>query len=98
MENKRSDQWKKYVDERNKYIQIHREKRNSEKEHHRQCKDQPKLFYLYVNWKLKNKVGINKLQVDGVVYEETGRMVEVMNNCFQKILTRVVFMSRSMWR
>ncbi len=41
-----------------------------------------------MNGKLQNKVGINKLQVDGVIYEEAGRMAEVMNNCFQKNFIR----------
>ncbi len=72
----------------NKYISVCRkEKRNYEKNIIDKCKDQPNSFYQRANWKLKNRVGINKLQV-GVVYEEAGRMVAVMNNCFQKVFTR----------
>lgn len=34
--------------------------------------------------KLKNKIGINKLRINEVVYEEARWMAEAMSNCFQE--------------
>ena len=51
------------------------------------CKDQPKLFYRFVNSKLKHKEGINKLVVDELEYTKAAEMAEVMNDCFQKVFT-----------
>ena len=42
--------WQVYINERNKYVKICREeKRNYEKDINDKCKEQPKLFYRYVN-------------------------------------------------
>ena len=45
-----------YINERNECVKICREeKRNYEKDITDKCKENPKLFYRYVNDKLKNK-------------------------------------------
>ena len=49
------------------------------------CKDNPKLFYRYVNGKLKNKGKISNVKINNEVVEE---IAEVMNNCFQSVFTR----------
>ncbi len=51
-------------------------------------KHEPKLFYRYVNSKLKSKVSIGKLLVDGVVYEDLKEMAEVMNKSFKEVFTK----------
>ncbi len=52
--NKRNDQWNKYIEERNKYVLLSREEKiNYEKNIIDKCKDQTKLFYRYLNWKLE---------------------------------------------
>ena len=73
---------------RNKYITIRQEeRRNYEKDIVDKCKDQPKLFYRYVNGKLKNKSEITKLKTNNEVYDDAQEMAEVMNNCFQQVFT-----------
>ena len=51
------------------------------------CKDEPRLFYRFVNGKLKNKKEISKLKVDGEFLEEEELMAEELNKCFQKVFT-----------
>jgi len=83
--------WEKYKLARNEYVRIRREEeRNYEKNIVEKCKDEPKLFffYRYVNGKMKTKEGINRLKVDGVVYEDALPQAEVMNKCFQSVFTR----------
>ena len=45
-------------------------KKKFEKSIVEKCKDQPKLFYKYVNGKLKNRKEIVKLKVDNIIYED----------------------------
>ena len=81
--------WQEYTTARNIYIKIHREERkNYERDIIRKCKDQPKLFYRYVNGKLKNKHVIEKLSRDGAEYSEDLEMAEVINEHFQAVFTR----------
>jgi len=37
---------------------------------------------------MKTKEGINRLKVDGIVYEDALPQAEVMNKCFQSVFTR----------
>jgi len=46
------------------------------------CKDEPKMFYRYINGKIKNKEEINRLKVNAIVYEDALLQAEVMNKCF----------------
>ena len=86
---KRPDLWRNYKDARNEYVQICREvRKHYEKDIVEKCKDQPKLFYRFVNSKLKNKEGISKLEVDKLEYTKASDMAEIMNDCFQKVFTR----------
>ena len=87
--NRRQDLWEKYKLERNKYTSVCREeKRNYEKDIVDKCKDQPKLFYKYVNSKMKHKEGIEVLKVNGIEYEDVADMTEVMNTHFHNVFTR----------
>ena len=62
---RRADLWENYTNARNEHVRLCREvKRNYEKDIVEKCKDQPKLFYRFVNSKLKHKEGLNKLVVD----------------------------------
>lgn len=55
---KRQDLWVKYTEARNEYVRLYREtKRKYEKDIVNKCKDQSKLFYRFVNSKLRNKEG-----------------------------------------
>ena len=49
------------------------------------CKDYPKLFYRYVNGKLKNKE-ISKLKINDEIYEDAKEMTEVMNKWIDDFL------------
>ena len=77
--------WQEYIAERNSYVNIHREeKKNYEKDIIDKCKDQPKLFYRYVNRKLKSKHTIEKLCQNYVKYTEDLKMAEIMNEHSQE--------------
>ena len=52
------------------------------------CKEQPKLFYRYVNGKLKNKQEIEKLRQDNTEYIEDMEMAEIMSEHFKAVFTR----------
>ena len=54
------------------------------------CKDEPRLFYRFVNGKLKNKKEISKLKVDGEFLEDEKLMAEELNKYFQKVFTNEV--------
>ena len=64
--NKRHDLWTTYVRKRNEYVRICRtEQRNYERSIVDKCKDQPKLFYKFINGKLKTREDITKVKVEG---------------------------------
>ncbi|XP_076062422.1 uncharacterized protein LOC143037755 [Oratosquilla oratoria] len=86
---KKQSKWQIYVNYRNEYVNVRREeKRNHEKDIIDKCKEQPKLFYRYVNGKLKNKQELVKLCQGNIEYTEDLEMAEVMNNHFKSVFTR----------
>ena len=52
------------------------------------CKYEPKLFYGYINWKIKNRKGVDKPKLESTVYKDALQLTEVINKCFQAVLTR----------
>ena len=87
-----------YVNKRNEYVKIRREEqRNYEKDIVNKCKEHPKLFYRYVNGKLKNKGQISKLRINEEIYKDAEEMTEVMNNCFHSVFKRVTSSVREQW-
>lgn len=81
--------WQDYINERNEYVKIRREeRRNYERDVINTCRDKPKLFYRYVNGKLKSKHEIEKLYKDGIEYSEEQDLVEIMSEHFQTVYTR----------
>ena len=52
------------------------------------CKDQPKLFYRFVNNKVKHRQELEKLRKGGVEYTEEAEMAEIMNEHFKSVFTR----------
>ena len=51
-------------------------------------KNKPKLFYRYINGKIKNREGVDKLKVEDTVYKDALQQAEVMNKSFQTVFTR----------
>ena len=77
-----------YQRARNEYVRVRREEeRNFEKDIVEKCKDEPKLFYRYINGKLKHKDNINKLKSGGRIYETAKEMSEIMNKSFKSVFT-----------
>ena len=77
-----------YKTARNEYVRIRREEqKNFERDIIDRCKDEPKLFYRYVNGKLKHKEGISKLKFEGEVYDDAAEQAEIMNKCFQSVFS-----------
>ncbi|WP_435336435.1 hypothetical protein, partial [Klebsiella pneumoniae] len=77
-----------YTKLRNKYLQIRRkEKRLFEKKKKNvsKCKNEPKLFYRYVNGKMRNKDCIIRLREGNVIYDKVEDMCEIMNNRLQTV-------------
>ena len=71
--------WERFKTTRNEYVRIRREEKiNYEKNIIEKCKEEPKLFYRFINGKLKTKKGINKLKVDGIIYEDMHSQAEIM--------------------
>ena len=62
-------------------------KLNAKKTLYINVKNEPKMFYRFINKKMKQKVGIYKLRVEGTVYEEEEGICEVMNRKFQEVFT-----------
>ena len=78
-----------YQTARNDYGKMRKEeKRNYEKDIVNKCKEQPKLFYRYINGKLKNKEVIEKLKGDNRLVEDPKDMAELLNNKFQQVFTK----------
>ena len=81
--------WETYKKARNEYTKVRREEaRKYEKDIVDKCKEEPKLFYRFVNGKLKNKKEISRLKVDGSYVEEESEMAEALNNYFQEVFTK----------
>ena len=87
--NNRVDLWERYKTARNEYVRIRREEKiNYEKNVIEKCKEEPKLFYRFINGKLKSKEGISNLKVDGVIYEDAYSQAEIFNKSFQSVFTK----------
>ncbi len=52
------------------------------------CKDQPKLFYKFINGKLKSRHEIQRVKVKGETFDNMSDIVERMNECIQTVFTR----------
>ena len=82
-ENKRE-----YKQERNEYVRIRREEeRKFEKDLVEKCKEEPKLFYRFINKKMKHKESITKLRENGEIFEESKDLCEILNKNFQSVFT-----------
>ena len=78
----------RYKEARNEYIRIRREEeRNFEKDVVEKCKEEPKLFYKYVNGKLTNKETIDKVKKEGRIYQTAEEISEIMNESFKTVFT-----------
>ena len=51
------------------------------------CKDEPKLYYIFVIGKIKHNESIIRLQENKEVYENPKQMSEVLHKNFQKVFT-----------
>ena len=79
----------KYKSERNEYVRIRREEEiKFERDIVEKCKEEPKLFYRYVNGKMKNRDSITKLRENDIIYEDPKEMSEILNRNFQMVFTR----------
>ena len=76
-----------YKLERNEYVRVRREEeKRYEKDIVDKCKEEPKLFYRFINGK-KNTEIINRFKENNEVYENPKEMSEVPNKNFQKVFT-----------
>ena len=84
---RRTNIWNNYRQARNYYVMVLREEqRQFENDIIDRCKNEPKLFHRFGNGKLKRKTGLDKLRVDGVIYEDPKAMADVMNRSFNEVL------------
>ena len=60
----------------------------SEKNFVNKCRAELKLFYKFINSKIKTKDCILRIKVRGEIYEEVRDMCEMMNNSFQSVFTK----------
>ena len=81
--------WTIYKQERNRYVNIIRQaKKDYEKNIVNKCENDPKLFYKYLNNKLKVKKQITSLRVEDKVYENVQEMCEVMNRRLGSVFSK----------
>ena len=79
---------RKYVEARNEYVAIRREaERAYQRRIVNKCKDEPKMFYRFINGKLKKNDAVVKLRDDGKVYEDDKELAEILNRNFQTVFT-----------
>ena len=52
------------------------------------CKNEPKLFYRYINEKIKSRERVDKLKVEDTVHKDVLQLAEVMNKRFQTVFSR----------
>ena len=77
---------KQYIEARNEYVRIRREEeRRFEEDIVKRCKEEPRLFYRYINGKMSNKETIDKLIKGDNVYETAQEMSEIMNESFKSV-------------
>ena len=77
-----------YRGARNECVRIRREEeRKFEKDIVTKCGDEPKLFYKYINEKIRSRDTIMKLIKEGRVYETSEEMSEVMNESFRTVFS-----------
>ena len=79
---------KKKKKKKKKGVRNRKEGNNFEKNIIEKDKNEPQLFYRYVNGKLKSREGVDKLKVEGTVYEDALQQAEVINKIFQTIFIR----------
>ena len=78
----------KYVKARNDYIQIRREEESKYEERIvSKCKEEPKMFYKFINRKLKTKEGVVRLKQGEIRYENDRDLANVLNKNFQTVFT-----------
>lgn len=81
--------WNKYKRLRNEYVRIRKqEARNYEKNIVDKCESDPKLFYRYVNSKMKITDKIMRLREGDNIYDDDEKMCEIMNNALHSVYTR----------
>lgn len=79
---------REYKTERNQYVHTRRqEQMNCQKNILAKRNKKPKMFYNYINSKLKRKFGTEQLLTDEVMRDDAERMSEILNKMFQDVLT-----------
>ena len=74
---------------RNEYVKVRKEEeRQYEKDIVEKCKDQPKLFYKFINKKMKKRVTIELLKGEHGIIDDPKNMAELLNNKFQQVFTK----------
>ena len=69
-------------------VKIRREKEKKfEKDIVNKCKEEPKLFYRYINGKIKQKERITRLKENNETVEDPKEMSEILNKNFQNVFT-----------
>ena len=74
---------------RNIYTEIRREEQaNYEKNIVDKYESDPKLFYKYVNGKTKIKSTIQRLKIDGKVFEDERELAQILNDKFKSVFVK----------
>ena len=86
MKNRNDINREQYRNERNEYVRIRREEERSfERDIVQKCEKEPKLFYRYINGKMKSRETIDKLEREGRIYETAKETSELMNESFKSV-------------
>ncbi|XP_050725009.1 uncharacterized protein LOC127002828 [Eriocheir sinensis] len=74
---------------RNEYVKIRREKEKGyEKDIVEKCKEEPKLFYRFINGKIKPRKKVGRLKDGNKVIKDSKDMTELLNKRFQQVFTK----------
>ena len=78
----------RYAAARNEYVRIRREEEIAfEKDVVEKCGNEPKLFYKYINGKMKCKETIDKMVKGEKSYQTAEELSEFINESFKSVFT-----------
>ena len=88
--NTKSEKYQKYIEERdNVNKQLKKERKDHEKKIAENCKQNPKMFWKYINSRLKSHSGISPLKdKDDKIINEDEAKANILNDFFSSVFTR----------
>ena len=87
---KRGEEWEReaYKVAKNRYVEVRRQaQKEYEKRIVEKCDCDPKMFYKFVNGKLKKKEAVERVRLGDEIFENDKDIAEILNKSFCKVFT-----------